>query len=80
MAKSQLEKTISEAANTFALQILDAVKNSTLQELLALQQGDAPKKRGRPAKTETVVKKRGRKPGRPPKAKKTRGRPAKKSE
>ena len=55
MAKSQLEKAISQAANDFALQIIEAVKASTLEELLALQNAEAPKKRGR-------------KPGRPPKS------------
>ena len=73
MAKSQLEKAISQAANDFALQIIEAVKASTLEELLALQNAEAPKKRGRkpgrPPKSATATpKKRGRKPGRPPKS------------
>ena len=53
MAKSQLEKAISEAANDFALQIIEAVKASTLEELLALQGAEAPKRRGRPPKSAT---------------------------
>ena len=50
MAKSGLEKQIEQAAGEFALQIVEAIKNATLQELIALQEGDlsqTPKKRGR---------------------------------
>ncbi|MCK9463733.1 MAG: hypothetical protein M0R80_29285 [Proteobacteria bacterium] len=60
---SQLASTIEKAAHAFAQSILAAVKEASLQELLALQ-GELPK-RGRPAK---VAKPLGRKPGRPPKA------------
>ena len=63
MAKTDIEKAISEAAGSFALEIIEAVKSATLQELIALQQGDAPKKPGR-----KPGPKPGRKPGRPPKA------------
>ena len=52
MAKSNLEKAIEQAVEGFALEIVQAIKASTLQELVALQ-GDAPKK---------VGKKPGRKP------------------
>ncbi len=61
MPKSNLEKSISEAAEKFALEVVDAVRNATLQELIALQAGEAPKKPGRkPGRPP------GRKPGRPP--------------
>jgi len=59
MPKSKLEKAIAEAAQGFALQVIEAVKGATLQELIALQEGTAPKRRGR---------KPGRKPGPKPKA------------
>ena len=55
MARSNLEKAIAEAAQGFALQVVEAVKGATLQELIALQQDGKPKRRGR-------------KPGRKPKA------------
>ena len=44
-----LEKQIEEAAAQFALQIIDAVKSATLQELMALQEGSGglPRVRGR---------------------------------
>ena len=58
MAKNRLEETIAKAANAFALEILAAVKASSLQELLALSKGGAPAVEG---------KKRGRKPGPKPK-------------
>ena len=71
--KNNLEVAIQNAAKDFALQIVEAVKSATLEELIALQAdpkpttakrgpGRPPKKRGpgRPPK------KRG--PGRPPKA------------
>jgi len=62
MAKTTLEKTIEEAANAFALEIVEAVKNATLQELISMQAGTATPKAGRPKKTvsETTAK-----PGRP---------------
>ncbi|MFA5762946.1 MAG: hypothetical protein WC931_05160 [Bacilli bacterium] len=64
---SNLQAVIEKTANDFAKSIIDAVKQSSLQELLALQGGTAPvvagaKKRGRPPKTTA------RKRGRPPKA------------
>jgi hypothetical protein len=55
MARKTLEKAIASAAKDFALQIIDAVKGATLQELIALQEG-------KPVR-------RGRKPGRPAKKK-----------
>lgn len=65
---SDLQSTIEKAANAFAKTIIDAVKESTLQELLALSGAPAAsqaRKRGRPPKAVSVP---GRKPGRPPKA------------
>ena len=47
MAKSNLEKAVSEAAAKFALEIVEAVKGATLQELIALQGEVKPKRRGR---------------------------------
>jgi hypothetical protein len=49
-----LEKQIEEAAAMFALQVIEAVKSATVQELMALhaQGSEAP-----------LPKKRGRKPG-----------------
>lgn len=68
MAKKSLEETVASAAQEFALQVIEAVKGASLQELMALQK--APKKRGRkpgrPKKAKAVAKK---KPGRPPKSK-----------
>jgi hypothetical protein len=55
---SQLEKQIEEAAAQFALQVVEVIKNATLQELIALQD---------PQGGTSQSKKRGRKPG--PKAK-----------
>lgn len=54
MAKTGLEKQIEAAAGEFALQIVEAIKNATLQELIALQEGTLSGVQG---------KKRGRKPG-----------------
>ena len=74
---SNLQSIIENAANAFAKAIIVAVKDASLQELLAMQ-GVAPaapgRKPGRPPKA-----KAGRKPGRPAKAKPGRkpGRPAK---
>lgn len=53
---SGLEKQIEEAAAVFALQIIEAVKQATLQELMALQEEGG-----------TTGKRRGRKPGPKPK-------------
>ena len=76
---SKLASVIEKAADTFAREIIAAVKGATLQELLAMQ-GVAvvapAKKRGRPPKA-----KPGRKAGRPAKttAKKTVKKTAKKA-
>jgi hypothetical protein len=59
---SQLASVIEKAADAFAREIIEAVKGSSLQELLALSGGTA-RKPGRPPKA-----KPGRKPGRPAKA------------
>ena len=67
MPKS-LEQAIKQAADEFAMQVIDAVKGSSLDELLALSGGAAPKRRGRkPGPKPKKAKKTGRKPGRPPK-------------
>ena len=63
MAKLDLEKAISEAAGEFALNIIQAVKGATLQELIALQAGGNPSAAAILA-SETAVK---RGPGRPKK-------------
>jgi hypothetical protein len=59
---STLASVIESAANAFAKEIIAAVKGATLQEMLTLQGGVAPR-RGRPP-----TPKPDRKPGRPPKA------------
>ena len=59
---AMLEKQIEEAAAAFALQVIDAVKKATLQELMALQAEGATGKR------------RGRKPGNAAEPKKVDGR------
>ncbi len=51
---SQLEKQIEEAAAQFALQVVEFIKNATLQELSALQESKGGSSQSR---------KRGRKPG-----------------
>jgi hypothetical protein len=61
MSKNRLEETIAKAANRFALEILGAVKASSLQELMALSKGGAPAvekkaKRGRKPKAVKAVK------------------------
>ncbi|MCK9463722.1 MAG: hypothetical protein M0R80_29230 [Proteobacteria bacterium] len=64
---SNLHATIEKAASAFSRSIIAAVKDSTLQELLALSGAPAAspaRKRGRPPKSAAVP---GRKPGRPPK-------------
>ena len=47
MSRTNLENAIQQAANDFALKIIDAVKGATLQELIALQSREVPKKLGR---------------------------------
>jgi len=59
-----LTTTIEKAAQDFAATILAAVKDASLQELLALQVSAPTPRRGRPP---TTKKRAGRKPGRPPK-------------
>ena len=54
---ADLEKQIEEAAAQFALQIIEAVKSATLQELMALQES-----------ADVLPKRRGRKPGPKPAA------------
>jgi len=81
MAKTTLEKTVQEAANSFALQIIEAVKNATLQELIAMQDGTSPKKGGRLKKAEPATQAI-RKPGRPkktPTAKKATDKPGRRT-
>lgn len=69
MPKSKLETNIQKAASDFALTIVEAVKGSTLDELMALQ-GKTPTRRGRkPGPKPKARKKPGRKPGSPKKAK-----------
>ena len=74
MAKTNLESDIEQAANKFALQIVEAVKGATLQELIELRSASAPERSRlgrprivRPVEEEEIVR---RKPGRPPKKKK----------
>ncbi len=69
MPKSNLETSISTAAEAFALEVVEAVKEATLQELIALQAGEAPKRPGRKPGRKPGPKP-GRKPGRPPKTEK----------
>lgn len=57
MAKSNLETAIDQAAADFAMVVIDAVKSSTLQQLIALQESNIANATP------------GRKPGRPPKRK-----------
>ena len=68
MAKTKLEKAIGEAAGAFAMEIIEAVKGATLEELIALQGGGlatpAPQKRGRKPGPKPGAK-RGSPPGRP---------------
>ncbi|MFO8071916.1 MAG: hypothetical protein R6V85_08575 [Polyangia bacterium] len=64
MAKTDLEKTIEEVAHDFALKVVAAVKDSTLQELMNLQPGEkaatpaaSKPRRGRPPKKKKNAKK-----------------------
>ena len=61
---TSLEKNIKQAADAFAMEIVEAVKDSSLDELLALSGGAAPKRRRRKPGPKP---KTGRKPGRQPK-------------
>ena len=64
MAKTNLEIAIEQAASSFALEVIEAIKGATLQELSALQSSDAPvQARRKPGPK--PGKRRG--PGRPPK-------------
>ena len=72
--KTSLEAAITKAASAFAMQIVEAVKGASLQELIALQ-GEKPKRRGRKPGPKPKAKK---KPGPKPKAKRGPGRPKKK--
>lgn len=79
MAKTSLETAIAQAAQNFASVIVEAVKSASLQELLSIQSGPTPKRRGRkpgpkpktgkkPSRPKkTAAKKSGRKRGRPKK-------------
>lgn len=83
MAKHTLEKAIQEAAEQFAMQIVEAVKKASLQELISLQETPSTKRRGRKPgpkpKGTKAAKKTAAKPGRPRKtAKKAAAAPAKK--
>ena len=51
-----LTTTIENAARAFAREIIAAVKSASLQELLALSSGGAPRRRGRPPKTVGTAK------------------------
>ena len=80
--KTSLENAIAKAAQSFAMEIVEAVKGASLQELIALQ-GDKPKRRGRkpgPKPKAKAKAKPKKKPGRPKKAaaKRGPGRPKKK--
>jgi hypothetical protein len=72
--KTSLENAIAKAAGEFAMQIVEAVKDASLQELMALQEGK-PKRRGRKPGPKPKARK---KPGPKPKAKRGPGRPKKK--
>jgi hypothetical protein len=66
MPKSNLETSISQAAASFALHIVNAVKGATLQELIAMHSEGSPKKMGRKPGRKTgskLRKKPGPKPG-----------------
>ncbi len=74
MAKNSLEIAITEAAAKFALEIVEAVKKASLQELIELQKSEEPTRRGRKPGPKPKGKpgpkpkgKPGRKPGRPKK-------------
>ena len=61
MPKTTLEKSIETAAAAFALTIAGAVKNASLQELIALQEGSKPKKLRRKLKAKAApVKRKGK--------------------
>ena len=75
MANKSLEQAVSEAAQAFALEVVEAVKGASLQELMALQ--GAPKRLGRKPGPKPGTKRK-KKPGPKPGAKRGPGRPKKK--
>jgi hypothetical protein len=64
MVKSNLEANIKEAADQFALVVVNAVKSATLQELIALQSEAVSASRAKAGRR--LRKKPGPKPGRKP--------------
>ena len=67
MPKTDLEKSIEKAANAFALEIVEAVKKATLQELIDLQGAEKttakPGRKPGPKPRKRVGRKPGPKPG-----------------
>ncbi|MCP4606946.1 MAG: hypothetical protein GY847_41620 [Proteobacteria bacterium] len=66
MPKSNLKNSVEQAAESFALQIITAIRSATLKELVELQEDGKPKKPGRkrgpkPKVVEQVVEKPARK-------------------
>ena len=59
MSRTNLENTIQQAANDFALKIVDAVKGATVQDLISLQSGESVKKPGRKSSRKPGPKKKG---------------------
>jgi len=57
--KNQIEQAIEDAAQQFALQIIEIVRSATIEELSALTATSSatPKKRGRPPKVATLASK-----------------------
>ncbi len=68
MAKTDLEKAIAQASESFALKVVEAVKGATLQELIALQGDGAPQKPGPKPRKKPGPKPR-KKPGPKPRKK-----------
>ena len=75
MKKSNLESVIEQAASSFALQIVTAVRSATLQELIALQGKNLAAK---PARKKPGPKPGRKKPGPKPGRKKPGPKPGKK--
>ncbi len=67
MTKENLKNQIAEAASSFALQIVEAIKTASLQELMELQTSGGAEK---PARKKPGPKPGAKKPGPKPKAKK----------